>query len=1527
MLTSRSGCGDESDRGTAPDLRARIGGGGGVRVGQLSAGNWTRLERRSAFSRAVDDAGVYVLPARFDDSELPGLLSDVAYIDLRDCTPGQFADLVAAKLADLAISPSLISARADGGAAAGVGAGDFTVVPPRQRERVLRGLPPKSPVFAGREADLSKLLTLLGPDGPADGQPRVAVVTGLPGVGKTELAVQAAYVALENGWFPGGVLFIDMRGYDQDRAVMAGAALDEMLRAVKIPAEEIPAGDDHRSRLFASEMADKAAAGARILVVINNVASAEIAEALIPVAGATLVTSRHAMTDLRAQQIDLDELSEAAAVEMLAGELREKRGTDTRVADQHEDALAIVRLCGELPLALHIVAALLAEAKARPLSSMARDLRNTSTRLDELRYQDADSERGVRAAFELSFRKLGAKQTRILRLLPVNFGQEVSTEAVAAMAELDVRTARQRLEKLHRAHLIRAGSSYGRNGRWQMHSLIRLYVSGLPGRRDDKRVAFLRLLLYYLESTGAATRLLDPAAARPADGPFADRGEALDWLDAEYPNLAPFGYMFLSEPEFARTLTADLVLWLWRYFELRRYIDDWINFTTVALTIARALGDRAREGEALTKLSGAFRQARRFDEAAGACRDAIVIQRERSDRHAEGIALNNLAAALIEANRYDEAIVAAQEAVAIFQEMPDRHREGIAVTHLGGALTGTGQRAEGVAAYEKAIRIFRELDDQHGVSRVLTSLGNALRDDGREPEELIDLHRRSAKIMAEAGDPHGEGVARINLTASLIEAGLPAEAIAAARDAVTLMRDANDPHSLGAALVNLSIALLETGQAGEAVEALGDAVTAYHRSGDQDAEADARISLGTALKADGNFDAAIAAFRAVAERCHETASRRREGQALGNLGHALLEAQQIEEAITTLRAAATVSGAAHDLEGEAKALGFLGTALLPVNVDDAIAAFRDAAELCRQVGNGELAEVASGALQAAEAVKQLKAERSARLAAGRFEEVVADYRASSRHPIAVRAVVGGMAAELGISLSKAGRFGQAIAILEEAATALHEAGAPDRERTTRAELDAAREAQLEAQTAADALERVLRSADADGKALRTALDEASQHLGPHDVRFFRLLSANPGPDISLPAAAILAVADRSVIQARLEELSGLAVARKHRELSRRISHLYWDDARIARGALDVLTQMRLVERDPVDPERWRLPAAIRPFAAQQGREHATRDLRGPMQTLLSIYYLVGALAASAPLDSGIIAPALRGSQAKGLRWLAAEYPNLVVTVHEAANDDDDLSAVIALDLTRALEHIMSLQRRFDDAIALGPIARRAAQRLHDRRAEAVVLRNLGGTLVQVRRQDEAVTALRDALAIYRDLGDLDGEGTTLTNLGSALTYAGQFAESGTVLRDAIDIHRRRGNRFSEAVALTSLGALLDMTGQIEEAITTFKDADLIYRKIGDQHHRSGALAQLAHALRKAGHDHEAIKAYRRAATLARVTGDLPLAAAVLTSLAEIYRAAGQQAEADDVLEEAAQLAPVSMTTPRERSDPDSSIPG
>ena len=66
--------------------------------------DWTRLERRAALNRAVRERREYVLPARFDDTPLPGLLSDMVAVDLRGRSPEQFAALIVAKLATLDVT-------------------------------------------------------------------------------------------------------------------------------------------------------------------------------------------------------------------------------------------------------------------------------------------------------------------------------------------------------------------------------------------------------------------------------------------------------------------------------------------------------------------------------------------------------------------------------------------------------------------------------------------------------------------------------------------------------------------------------------------------------------------------------------------------------------------------------------------------------------------------------------------------------------------------------------------------------------------------------------------------------------------------------------------------------------------------------------------------------------------------------------------------------------------------------------------------------------------------------------------------------------------------------------------------------------------------------------------------------------------------------------------------------------------------------------------------------------------------------
>ena len=59
---------------------------------------WTNHERRSAQARALKEKREYILPARFDDTAIPGLPDTVHYVDLQNITPKQLADIAIAKL-------------------------------------------------------------------------------------------------------------------------------------------------------------------------------------------------------------------------------------------------------------------------------------------------------------------------------------------------------------------------------------------------------------------------------------------------------------------------------------------------------------------------------------------------------------------------------------------------------------------------------------------------------------------------------------------------------------------------------------------------------------------------------------------------------------------------------------------------------------------------------------------------------------------------------------------------------------------------------------------------------------------------------------------------------------------------------------------------------------------------------------------------------------------------------------------------------------------------------------------------------------------------------------------------------------------------------------------------------------------------------------------------------------------------------------------------------------------------------------
>ncbi len=62
---------------------------------------WTNHELKSAQARAFQEKREYILPVRFDDTEIPGIPRTIAYVDARSTTPAELSKKIIEKLHDL----------------------------------------------------------------------------------------------------------------------------------------------------------------------------------------------------------------------------------------------------------------------------------------------------------------------------------------------------------------------------------------------------------------------------------------------------------------------------------------------------------------------------------------------------------------------------------------------------------------------------------------------------------------------------------------------------------------------------------------------------------------------------------------------------------------------------------------------------------------------------------------------------------------------------------------------------------------------------------------------------------------------------------------------------------------------------------------------------------------------------------------------------------------------------------------------------------------------------------------------------------------------------------------------------------------------------------------------------------------------------------------------------------------------------------------------------------------------------------
>ncbi|WP_406454493.1 tetratricopeptide repeat protein [Streptomyces sp. NBC_01622] len=642
--------------------------------------------------------------------------------------------------------------------------------------------------FTGRDEDLARLFPVLDPAAESELPVVICAVSGLGGIGKTSLALCAAHRAVRDGWFPGGTLFVDFRGYDED-PVTADQAVVALLDGMGVRGPDLPQTVAGQYGLYRRLLAEERGS---MLLVLDNVSDAGQVMPLVPGTDhhRVLVTSRDRLTELDARLIDLDVLKPGDASDLIDRSLRLSDRGDDRAAREPEAVLELATLCGHHPLALRVTAGMLRKRRHRSIASLVDELRGA---------EDRTAAVGIRPVFEAAYRQLPSEQARLLRLLALAPAAEVGSETAAAMADLSLDRAFALLEELAAAHLVTPVPG-GADVRWRIHDLVREFGVGVvkrdAGLWEEGEAGRERVLEFYFRWARAADGWLQWLPGTPVPERFADRAGALAWLDSERVGLVAV-VQWAREERFA-DMAVRLSVSLGEYLDWRRFFDDLITVCSVAREAAHCGGNRVGQASAWNNLGLALRETGRAEEAIDAHTRARDLHQAVGDRRSEARAWDNLGLALRPTGRTEEAIDAHTRARDLHQAVGDRRSEARAWNNLGNALREAGRVDEALKAHTQARDLFQAVGDRLREARAWNNVGTTLRDADRM-EEAIEAYEKAVHGCREFDDWYGTGRTLYNLALAHQQVSRPAEACTCFLQAAAAFTRANAPADAAAA--------------------------------------------------------------------------------------------------------------------------------------------------------------------------------------------------------------------------------------------------------------------------------------------------------------------------------------------------------------------------------------------------------------------------------------------------------------------------------------------------------------------------------------------------------------------------------------------------------------------------------------------------------------------------------------------------------------------------------------------------------
>lgn len=548
-------------------------------------------------------------------------------------------------------------------------------------------VPESGAALIGRDEGLAEVAALL------DGPPRVIVVTGLAGAGKSALAVEAAHRYARAT----GALVRQLGPIGWEVPVEMGASVAEVHT------------DEHPTP---------------VLVAHDPSGTEEIRSLASAATGWHLLVTARRVPDMpQAAVVRLDPLPLPTARALLAAAAGPD-GADL-LAEDPDRTDALIAACGTLPLSLTITGGQIA---AQPGWSVADHLHRITQSGHPM------------PALDAAYRGLAPDESLVLRRLALH-PAPLDLRTLATLAGVDEDSALHAVIGLEDEHLIHRRD----DGHYAVHEVVRRVVNEAAHQDEPfsaRRAAVRRLAERLLAETGPAVAAVAPHHRAPG-GAVLPHPTALRLLDRRQEVLVGTAELGadLDLPDQVGALSALIA----PYLDLRAPAGQAARMHSAAVRV----GSPESRAQAGLDLGRALERLGRFDEALA----ALVRTRESGHDPRPAQTLNRIGNVYKRLGRADDAAMSYRDAVLVARTAGDPISEGRAEGNLADTLRLLGDPVGARAGYDRALRISEAAGDTLHVAIVTGNLALFLEQSGQNEaaESMVGQALTAATTLGDQG--------------------------------------------------------------------------------------------------------------------------------------------------------------------------------------------------------------------------------------------------------------------------------------------------------------------------------------------------------------------------------------------------------------------------------------------------------------------------------------------------------------------------------------------------------------------------------------------------------------------------------------------------------------------------------------------------------------------------------------------------------------------------------------------------------